>query len=584
VLLVCACIASVLLLPQDLAAFGQSLLATSLFASNFDFWQQAGYFGPTADLIPLLHTWSLAVEEQFYIFFPLFLLVCATGSRQRLLVATLAVVAASLALSIVGVNAYPDAAFYLAHTRAWELGIGALLAMGALAPSHSALVRNIAAALGLGAIAWSVFTYSSATAFPGAAALLPCAGAAAIIWAGTGGYSVVGDALGSRPFVLVGLVSYSLYLWHWPLLAFARYYAIRPLTDAEAAGVLALSFVAAIVSWHFVERPFRGKSGRFDRRRIFIAAGTVMATAALYGGVLLASSGWPSRMSPDVREIMASAEDRRTRDWSCGDRTARQISAGTMCRIGKQGGTAPSFMVWGDSHARVIAEALGNVAARHGRSGLMAVRSACAPLLGVTRSDRGNPRVCVDFNQAVLGAIAARPEVTDVVLAGRWALAAEGTRYKQEPGEVVYLADGNSTVESHEENRRVYARSLRRTVESLLALGRRVWVVAPIPEVGWDVPSVLARSHRFGHDIAIAPSRTEFEQRQAFVMQALQQIARLPGVTVVYPDAALCAGPTCTVAVAGRPIYFDSDHLTLQGAASVGPIFETIFAPRPGTT
>jgi len=579
VLLASACLASVLLLPQDLAAFGQSLLATSLFLSNFDFWQQAGYFGPTAELIPLLHTWSLAVEEQFYILFPLFLLVFARGSRRRLITATLVVVIVSFVLSVNGVAAHPDAAFYLAHARAWELGLGALLAMGAVAPSHNALVRQAAATLGAGALAWSVFTYSSSTPFPGYAALLPCLGAAAIIWAGSGGHSFVGDALSTRPLVLTGLVSYSLYLWHWPLLAFARYYSIRPLGVVEAAAVIVLAAVAAVASWHFVERPFRGKSGRLERRQLFVAAGSVMVLASVFGGVLLASSGWPSRMSAEVRQIMLSAGDQRTREWSCGDRTAAQIAAGRMCRLGDSGVTTPSFLVWGDSHARVLSDAVSAAAKRHGKAGILAVRSACAPLLGVRRNDRGNPRQCVEFNQAVVDAIALRPEIIDVVLVGRWALAAEGTRYKHEPGAPVYLMDEDSTGESRAENRRVFSRAMRRTVEQLTVLGRRVWIVSAVPEVGWDVPSVLARSQMFAHDIAIAPSRTEYERRQAFVVRTLDDLARLPAATLLHSEAVLCPGSTCTVAIAGQPIYFDTNHLTLQGAALLGPMFDPLFAP-----
>ena len=580
VLLVSAVVATCLLLPRDLGAFGRSLLATTFFASNFDFWQQAGYFGPATEEIPLLHTWSLAVEEQFYIFFPLFLLACARGARRRLIIATLLVIGASFALSVAGVTGSPDATFYLAPSRAWELGLGALLAMGAIPPSHDARVRNAVAVLGAAAVFWSVFTYSRATPFPGAAALLPCLGAASIIWAGSGGHNVVGAALRTRALVLTGLVSYSLYLWHWPLLVFARYYLIRPLTSLEAATILGVAAFGAVASWRIVERPFRGKSGLCNRRQLFLAAGGVMAAMSVYGTILLVSAGWPARMSADVRQIMASADDRRPQKWRCGRTSDAQIAAGRLCRFGSARAAEPTFIVWGDSHARVLIDAIGAAADRHGRSGLLATRSSCPPLLGVHRTDFRKPGRCSGFNREVLALIARSPQIEDVVLDARWAQSAEGTPYGPEPNAPVFLSDSSSTELSIDESRRVFDRSLRRTVAELLTLGRRVWLVGPVPEVGWDVPSTIARSKYLRREIEIAPTRSEFEQRQASVLRTMTSLAQWPGVALVRPDTLLCATATCQIAVRGQPIYFDDDHLTRRGAAMLEPMLEEIFASR----
>ena len=578
VLLVSAVVATCLLLPRDLAAFGQSLVTTTFFVSNVDFWQQTGYFGPAAEEIPLLHTWSLAVEEQFYILFPLFLLACARGTRRRLVVATLLVMGASFVLSVVGVAREPEAAFYLAPSRAWELGLGALLAMGAVAPSHRLRSRNITAVLGAAAIIGSVFAYSHATPFPGAAALLPCMGTAAIIWAGSGGHNIIGTALSARPLVLTGLVSYSLYLWHWPLLAFARYYLIRPLTTIEAAAMLGLAALGAVASWRFIERPFRGKSGLFNRRQLFLAAGTVMAATSIYGAALLASSGWPARMSAEVQRIMTSTEDRRPSRWACGKVTDTQVAAGQLCRIGSASAAEPTFIVWGDSHARVFADPVGAAGNRQQRSGLLAVRSSCPPLMGIGRTDGHRPGWCSGFNREVLAMIERRPQIKDVVLVARWALYAEGTLYGPEPGEPAFLSDSASRAATVEENRRVFERSLRRTVAELRALGRRVWLIAPVPEVGWDVPSTMARLQLHGRDMRIAPTRSEYELRQACVLRTLTSLASVPGVSLVRPDALLCRGSMCEIAVQGQPIYFDDDHLTRHGAAMLEPMLEAIFA------
>jgi peptidoglycan/LPS O-acetylase OafA/YrhL len=570
-------LAAWLLLPADFADYAKSVLATSLFASNFLFWQEAGYFGRAAEEIPLLHTWSLAVEEQFYILFPLFLVLVAARCGKRYVAATALVTAASFLLSLVMLAADRDAAFYLAPARAWELGIGALLALGAIPVSHRKLLRSLAALAGITAIVCSVVLFSPSTAFPGTAALLPCLGTGAIIWAGSGGHNVVGDALSARPVVLTGLVSYSLYLWHWPLLTLGRYYAVRDLTVLETSVLLALAAVVAVASWRYVERPFRGKSGLLDRPRLFAAAATLMGVAVVASAAAIVADGWPGRAEAAVRRIVDGGNDRRTRDWECGNTTLTKVRSGDLCRTGSPAGT-PTFLVWGDSHARAMADAIGAAAESAGVAGLLALRPGCAPLRDAEVRGHDAEHDCNALTAAVLELLGRSPEMTDVVLAGRWALLAEGTRYGRESGETVYLTDSRANDHSLATNREVFARALRRSVTALLGQGKRVWLVASVPEVGWDVPSVLARSHRFGRPPPDAPTRADYAARQQQVLAVLRELDALPGVVVLYPDQVLCRDGRCEVTRDGLPLYFDSHHLTLRGGLLLEPLFAQIFA------
>ena len=567
-----------LLLPADLADFGKSVAATSLFASNFLFWQELGYFGRAAEETPLLHTWSLAVEEQFYVLYPLFLVFVAARLGRRYVAATATVTAVSFLFSVTAVAMHWDAAFYLAPSRAWELGTGALLALGAVPAWRTWRVRTLAALLGAAAIGWSVVVYSPATAFPGAAALVPCLGTAAVLWAGSGGRNLVGDALSTRPVVLVGLVSYSLYLWHWPLLALVRYYLVRELTATETSVVLAVSAVAAIASWRFVERPFRGKSGILERRQLFVATLAVMGVIATIGVGAIVAEGWPMRLDADVRRIIDGANDRRSHQWKCGNVAPSAARAGHLCLTGSESAGKPAFIIWGDSHARVLVDAVGAAATRRGMAGEIAVRVGCAPLIGAARVARDEDQECVAFNEAVVDHISVSPEITDVVLAGRWGLMAEALRYGREPGATVFLTDSSSQETSRAESRRVFARSLRRSVETLVGLGKRVWIVASVPEIGWDVPSVMARSLRFDRKVPPAPSRADYAVRQAFVLATLDELDALPGVETLRPDETLCGDGRCRVTRDGRPLYFDTHHLTRTGAAQLEPMFAAIFA------
>ncbi len=216
-LVVASVVAVIYLLPGELVDYAKSLLAATGSASNVYFWSHSGYFAsPTSK--PLLHTWSLAVEEQFYISFPLFLLLVRRFWPQRLRTAVVALFFLSFVSSCVVVSRNADTAFYMPYTRAWELLLGTLLSLNIFPRLRLAWTRNVATLTGIGMIGWSVLFYSQETLFPGASALLPCVGSALIIWAGEGGTSLVGSALSWRPVVFIGLISYSLYLWHWPVI------------------------------------------------------------------------------------------------------------------------------------------------------------------------------------------------------------------------------------------------------------------------------------------------------------------------------------------------------------------------------
>src|SRR5581483_2628778 len=466
------------------------------------------YFDAASEQKPLLHLWSIAVEEQFYLLFPLMLWALVRTPRWRLRALLGAILIVSFALSVWGVAHARAAAFYLLPSRAWELMLGALLAAGAVAPPDQRWLREGMALAGLLLIGYAAFAYTPQMPFPGAAALAPCLGAAMLIHAGRGA-TLTNRMLGTRPLAFIGLVSYSLYLWHWPVFVFAHYFLYRTLGPWEIAGLIALSFGLAVFSWHVVERPFRGKRLAIGRGKLFAGAAGLMTAAAAFAGLAIGAGGFPERLDPRIRMILAERQDHEPRIGRCFGLSARDVRNGDLCRIGSKAAVKPSFILWGDSHADALLPAVDTVAKRQGRKGIFAGTDSCAPLLGVTRPDA--PK-CKPFNDAVL-ALAKAPGITEIILDARWAKNAEGTSWGDEPRGHVLIYDAQGRGTTPETTHAVFLRGLERTVSALTAAGKKVILVGSVPEIGWPVPTVLARRSLAGKGTQMFQALSVYRQR-----------------------------------------------------------------------
>jgi peptidoglycan/LPS O-acetylase OafA/YrhL len=481
----CAAIGWLLFSPQDYKFLGQSIFSTVMFSSNILFWRQSGYFDVPMGERPLLHTWSLGVEEQFYVAFPVFLiLVCHFFPRRRIVI-TLVLCISSFALNLFTVKGYPSAAFYLAPPRIWELFIGALLAMGALAPPSSAKWREAAGALGVALIGCAIFGFSKDTMFPGFAALLPTVGAAAVIWAGTGGHGRVTRLLSYRAPVFVGKISYSLYLWHFPLLAFGTYAAIAGPSLAQRVALIALSVVFAVGSWLYVEQPVRQGRGVFwNTKAVFGAAAAVLMSFGSFGLAVHFSDGFPSRIGKQGQQILASVGDINPDRGQCVTYDPANVVRHPPCKFGIDS-AAPEFALWGDSHGESLHGAVDSAAKKILRTGVFLGSYGCVPQLGIERLDVPE---CRRINDAIIGYLISVRSLHTVILAGRWGLWAEGSRYKRETGKAVFLATASGV---RLDNHVALAAGLERAVAELIAAGKQVWLVGPIPEIGYNVPRTL---------------------------------------------------------------------------------------------
>ena len=538
VLAVCAGVAGLILFPGDLRAFCMSLLSTLGFVSNVHFYLQSGYFDVRSDSKPLLHTWSLSVEEQFYLFFPLLLWGLNRWAPRRISWVLLPLALLSFAASVWGASHAAGFTFYMAPTRVWELFLGSLLALEAHRTIGPRGVREALSLVGVALIGLAVHTFSSRTVFPGLSAAVPVAGTALLILAAPG--TIVGRVLSTRPVVQLGQLSYSLYLWHWPALVFAKYLTGREaLSWVESLAAVALAFGLSVVSWRTVERPFRDRRTSSRRQVLWAAAGGTALVAALAGGALLAD-GLPGRFSEAVVRVEAGAEDSSPRRAACHTRESRPLPPEEACVYGVV--SNPRFALWGDSHAVELAYVMGELAGDAGAGLVHLSASACPPSFGFDAQRRPG---CVKRNEAVLEFLAARADLETVFLIG-------ATAYQ----ELESIAAGYEM-----------------TVDALTRSGKRVVLIYPFPRPGFDVPHALARlMDAGGEPRALAMPFARYLEEAGPVLATFDRLVASGRAGALKPSERLCDGVTCAVEAGGDALYFDNSHLSVAGARYLSPL------------
>jgi peptidoglycan/LPS O-acetylase OafA/YrhL len=586
--------------PRELATLGLGAVAATAFASNVLFWRQSGYFAPAAETNPLLHTWSLAVEEQFYLLFPMIMIIMFRLCRRRVSHWLVGACVLSFALSIYGVARHPSATFFLLPTRAWELLVGSLLAIHVSAHSAPIMIRRtipqfgatLVALTGALLILAAVLGFTDRTPFPGLAALVPVAGAAAVIWSGsTGQATLLQRLLSTRPLVVVGKASYSVYLWHWPVVAFWKYLSFTPLSVTDAVVIIAISLVLGFLSLHWIERPFRGHSGRSVVPGVTLGLGaTAMMIAVGTGGLLWVTSGVPARPWIDgthTQAVTEATDDSAWRKWGDWEFNVQSIGVNPSTEPSIVGmiGTTPTFALLGDSHARALIPAIDVEARRAGVSSYIITRHSAPPLLGVgiervPLGDDGFDEA--SFYERVTDFLSRRPTVKTVFLAARWpAYVRDHYTERGEDQLDVRLFDADAQGDQEQSRSLLLERGLNRMISRLRALGCRVVIVGCVPEIGIDVPRAFSLAGRLPWLVdlrTVTPSRREVAIRQAEVSQVLSDAVRQDGVYFVDPASGMWdAQDRVVILHHGRLLYRDDDHLSDFGAIHVAPSFAYIF-------
>ena len=523
-----------LFLPDAYATLGKDIAGAATFASNLVLWQDAGYFTENAALRPLTHLWSLAVEEQFYLVFPLLLI--AAHRSWRLTGALLGVLAAtSFTWNVATVGADPAAAFYLLPARFWELALGALLAYVQLSrsPALTPRLRDAASLAGLGLLLLAAFGLTSSSLFPGWWALAPTLAAVLLIGAGPDAL-LNRRVLASGPFVLLGRISYPLYLWHFPLLVLARVQWGASLSVGATIAVVAVSVALAYGTYRLVELPARRLAGRGRRPAALVAP---LAAVGCAGLAVFFSAGLPGRLPVELQQLSTVAFDykhayRESRCFLQPWQGARAFRPDCV-----DAGSGKLLLLWGDSHAAHLYPGLAPAARKRGFRIAQRTASACPPLLDYRSGER--PK-CHEINAAAL-ATARELRPTTVVLSAQW--------------EKYPSLDG-----------------LRATVAALRRLGvPEIVVVGPSPNWPNGVAQALFREvKRGGLDRFPTRLKRELSPAPARADRRLRPLAHELGVTYIAPLDVLCNDDGCLARVEDRGeqlAFWDPSHFTAAGSS-----------------
>lgn len=576
-------VAWALLLPFEFREYGKAAIASTLYLSNVLFFRQAGYFDTVSEEKPLLHTWSLAVEEQFYVFLPLVILLLARW-RWGLIGTLVAAWALSLAACIALTPVSPTATFYLFPFRAWEMLSGVLLAIWGHETSRQWRGNVFLSWLGLLLVLASVVLIPAGPAFPGLLAVLPVAGTLLLLSSGTGDNPI--NRLLTHPLArFFGVISYSLYLWHWPVYTLSTYLRDGYANAGEAVVWMALSVLLAWLSWRFVENPVR-----YARRLPggVVLGGTAIASACVLalGAYVYKADGLPGRFGPEARVHIAASGD-FLQDFSrCYIADSLPLDGLEVCPIGPEG--APRVLVWGDSHTRAFKEGLDLAAHEADVPGVILWRAGCPPLFGLRKVESAatpaQDMACTQANLQIRQAIGRLDSLDRVLLIGRWSYYASGQGVGRDAHNRIALYPTDRPEDTGQAQAALLSEAAATTVAELRQRVPQVFVLRQPPEIPrYDSRKAAREAAHAGWPLAPAPE-TEAEvpeaalaPRAAMAEAPWVALAERGAITVLDSWPRFCAGGTCRAVQDGTGQYFDNNHVTNAAALRVRDLFAPVF-------
>ena len=571
-----ALIAFLIMTPSQLKPFFSSFTATQVFFQNFYLWQNSGYWDQSLETSPLMHTWSLAVEEQFYFLFPfLFVFTKIRKSTNVLITIAGAIFVVSFFAATTRLGTSSIGAFFLLPYRAWELMAGALIALYEFKrhgqPQTQIRLQKAAVNLGIAMILLSIVAGDKNTYHPGFMTLLPVVGTSLVIAFGRQS-SVASKILSKRLFTDIGKLSYGLYLWHFPILAIWRVKKGTELANAEVFVAMLATFVLSYLMWRYAETPFRDRVRIKTRTVAFVASIGFVALVVI--GVVGQQTAFGKTSSKELSLLEEQSRSPHFKD-SCEEVDFDPPISGCIIGSNQLVGSMGEVVLLGDSHAGGLQLELSRVLEERGISGMSFVKYACPPLPNVIWEPDDNSR-CREFNQ-IIDLILSESKVTDVILFARWTAHAEGVNYVNHKG---YREDNNGNdgsitspiraFDSDEDRISFLGGQIKLVIDQFESAGKRVHLMYPVPELGWEPVQYARRFINRGeswHNQLNIPYKHFLMRTQRIFTQL--ELAVSPDTNVIYSYEAFCNNQITDwcVASSGNTLYYgDNNHLNKNGA------------------
>ena len=558
---------------------GGSVISISVFFSNLYYWHQSGYFNNNSIQNPLLHIWSLSIEEQFYLVLPVFIVASKYFAGEKFRVSLLVIGLLSFLLFCFGMRKFPDATFYFLPTRMWEFLVGSAIftfSSDTKFKLNEANALSIKGFLILGLVIYLNYTKQLSL---GGSIILSVLSSFAIIASGLNNHSLTNKLLNLKALQFTGNISYSLYLWHWPVYCFSRNINNEKLRIDQIVILFAITMLLAYSSWYFVENYFRKKRFWVGHRKttyqVFLATSFFLLAT---GSVIYFNKGFPNRFIENQKLFVIN---KFTEKWIALQGVSNSnFQKGEMpIRIGSDS-VSISFLIWGDSHAWCFASSLGDVMRSNNLAGYFLIKGGTPPLIGIYNKFEPDQSM-LDFNNSVISFIEKNPGIRTVFLSARWAQYANGPYFDDGylKKRFVYAQQDPYSVE--QEDSVVISTALINTVKKLLALQRKVVIITPVPEQKYNVCQyyINQRFHLiFGTSPHISPLTTkEYDLRTHSVNQTFTALSKLPNVTVLEIDKLFRRGNQYLTIFQNNPLYTDNNHLSYYGLLFTAPVFQDYF-------
>ncbi|WP_159086934.1 acyltransferase family protein [Loktanella sp. Alg231-35] len=577
------------LLPADLREFAKSFASATLYLSNVQFYRETGYFDTAAHFKPLLHTWSLSVEEQFYLFFPVVVGLLAWMSRRQFFFTFLVLSIASFVAAVIWIEFDKSFAFYMFPLRIWELGLGIMIATGCynLPKFKATLPREVLAWAGILLILVPMFIYEPSMKFPGLAAVPACVGTWLIIQLDGERMTSAQKLLALKPMVYVGTLSYALYLWHWPLFVIYSYTDTNGTGALEVTAILSFTLVISHLTYRFVETPFRTGAFGFYTTKWSVFGSTAALSAVLMaaGVVIFLQNGMPNRFDARTQAAIAATDLFGDIASDCVlDSASSRLKDIEYCEIGAPFDADHYTLIWGDSHSPTYRFAFQD--SLPDADALMVWSGGC-PALFDARVDEyvataATDLACERRNAAVKRLVAEDDRIDSVIILGRWSYYGRGTGTGVDIQNEIKVWPVGSDYDPAADQYTVYMERFERTVEELRGKGLKVFVIEQPPEFPEFNARIFVMNQLTGRlsDDVLAQigtvGKAALETRQGPMIALLDRLEQDGAITLLRTHERLCDADACSLMMDGAPLYFDNNHMAASMVRRISDIFNPV--------